>query len=163
MGTLNLNLFNSTWKLALCPILHLQIYIYIYIWGRRCCILILWLTIQTHNTYTSTYTCRIITTTQFFRKICTCHFIWKGCIVRGSWRPNRTAIYWPSLLWPSAFLSRFPGLLNRRLGGPALCWVLAFSTISCLQNWSGFQTLWSPKHSLNFLCTVLYNSSTPTP
>ena len=45
----------------------------------------------------------------------------KGLCVRGSWRPNRTATYWPPLLWPSALLSRSPGLPNR---GPALCWVL---------------------------------------
>ena len=38
-----------------------------------------------------------------------------------------------SLSWPSAFLSRSPGLLNRRLGSPALCWVQAFSTTSCHQ------------------------------
>ena len=54
--------------------------------------------------------------------------------MRGSWRPNRTAIYWPPLLWPSALcLSRSPGLLvNRRPGGP-LCWVWAFSSASCHQ------------------------------
>ena len=57
------------------------------------------------------------------------------------------------LLWPSAFLSRSPGLLKRRPGGPALCWLLAFSTTSCVQN------LRSPNW-LNFLCTELYNSST---
>ena len=115
----------------------------------------------------------------------------KGLCVRGSWRPDRTATYWPPLLWPSAFLSRFPELLNRGPRGPAslgagflyrilsptglipncncsirglrahsagcwlslphlnsnssdpqlinqgpevsLCWVLAFSTASCLQ------------------------------
>ena len=35
--------------------------------------------------------------------------------MRGSWRPNKTAIYCPPLLWPSAVcLSRSPGLLNRR-------------------------------------------------
>ena len=44
--------------------------------------------------------------------------------MRGSWRPNRTATYWPPLLWPSASLFRSPGLLNRRPGGPALYWVL---------------------------------------
>ena len=44
----------------------------------------------------------------------------KGLCVRGSWRPNR-----PPLLWPSAFLSRSPGLL-------------AFSTASC------HQRVWSP-------------------
>ena len=53
--------------------------------------------------------------------------------MRGSWRPNRTATYWPQLLWPSAFLSRSPGLLNWRPGGPAFCWVLAFSSTTCLQ------------------------------
>ena len=54
-------------------------------------------------------------------------------MVRGSWRPNRTAIYWPPLLWPSALcLSRSPGLLNRRPRGP-LCWMRAFSTASCHQ------------------------------
>ena len=40
--------------------------------------------------------------------------------MRGSWRPNRTATYWPPLLWPSAFLFRSPVLLNRRPGGPTL-------------------------------------------
>ena len=63
----------------------------------------------------------------------------KGWCVRGSWRPNRTAIYWPPLLWPSALcLSRSPGLFNRRPGGPAFCLVLAFSTTSC------HQWVWSP-------------------
>ena len=44
--------------------------------------------------------------------------------VRGSWRLNRTATYWPPLLWPSALcLSRSPGLLNRRPEGSAFCWL----------------------------------------
>ena len=51
--------------------------------------------------------------------------------MRGSWRPNRTAIYWPPLLWLSALcLSRSPGLLNRRSRGPAFCWGLSFYTTS---------------------------------
>ena len=59
--------------------------------------------------------------------------------MRRSWRPNRTAIYWPPLLWPPALcLSRSPGLLNRRPGGPAFCWVLAFFTTSC------HHRVWSP-------------------
>ena len=70
--------------------------------------------------------------------------------MRGSWRPNRTATYWPPLLAITAFLSRSPGLLNREPGGPA----------------SSLQFIWSPTHLipnwLNFLCTELYNSSTPT-
>ena len=43
----------------------------------------------------------------------------KGLCVRWTCRPNRTATYWPQLYWPSAFLSRSPGLLNRGPGGPA--------------------------------------------
>ena len=89
----------------------------------------------------------------------------------------------PTLLAITFFLSRSPGQLNRGPGGPAslghlpqssifsptgliskllnrwregsLCWVLAFSTASCLQ------LVWS-LYWLNFLCTALNNSSTPT-
>ena len=57
--------------------------------------------------------------------------------MRGSWRPNRTATYWPQLLWPSAFFSRSPRLLNRGPGAQPL-WVLVFSTASYLQ------LVWSP-------------------
>ena len=61
--------------------------------------------------------------------------------VRGSWRPNKTAIYWPPLLWPSTLcLSHSPGLLNRRPRGSALCWMLAFFTASFQQ------LLWTPTH-----------------
>ena len=83
-----------------------------------------------------TYTCRIHfdaiikTSEDFFKKIYLSLYL-KGLCVRGSWRPNRTATYWPPLLWPSALcLSRSPGLLTRRPGGSAFCWVLAFSTTS---------------------------------
>ena len=106
----------------------------------------------------------------------------KGLSVRGNWRPNRTATYWLPLLWPSAFRSRSPGLLNRGPGAQPL-WVLIFSTASYLQlvwspncsiggmrapsagcwlylphlfsNWSGLQTNWLP------VFTEVYNSSTP--
>ena len=100
-------------------------------------------------------------------------------MVRGSWRPNRTAIYWPPLLWPSALsLFRSPGLLNRRPRGLALCWMMAFFTTSYHQlvskttsevprapsAWRGF-----PYHISSLTPTVwllvlteLYNSSTPT-
>ena len=62
--------------------------------------------------------------------------------MRGSWRPNRTTIYWPPLLWPSALcLSRSPGQLNRRPMGPALYWMMAFFTASYQQ------LLWSPTQS----------------
>ena len=58
--------------------------------------------------------------------------------VRGSWRQNRTAIYWPPLLWPSAlYLSRSPDAQPEAWG---LSFLLAFSTTSCL--W----LLWSPTH-----------------
>ena len=68
----------------------------------------------------------------------------QGFTVRGSWRQNRTAIYWPPLLWPSALcLSHSPGLLNRRPRGSAFCWVLAFSTTSCHQRVS--KTTGGPK------------------
>ena len=59
----------------------------------------------------------------------------------------------PTLLAITAFLSRSLGLLNRRPGGPALCWVL-FS----LQH--HFSNSLISKNYLNFLCTELYNSST---
>ena len=67
--------------------------------------------------------------------------------MRGSWRPNRTATYWPpTLMTITAFLSHSPGLLN---WGPSLsgCW---FSLPHLISNW------------LNFLCTELYNCLTPT-
>ena len=64
----------------------------------------------------------------------------QGLRVRGSWRPNITAIFWPPLLWPSALcLSRSPGLLNQRPRGP-LCWVMAFFTASYQH------LLWTPIH-----------------
>ena len=59
----------------------------------------------------------------------------------------------PPLLWPSAFLSRSPGLFYRGPGA-RLLWVL-FS----LQH--HFPTHWSPNW-LNFLCPELFNCSTPT-
>ena len=50
----------------------------------------------------------------------------------------------PPLLWPSALrLSRSPGLLNRRPGGPAFYWVLA-SLPHLVSNSSGLQTNWLP-------------------
>ena len=100
--------------------------------------------------------------------------------VRGSWRPNRTAIYWPPLLWPLTLcLSRSPGLLNQRPRGSAFCWVLAFSTTSCHQQVSKttggpegsegpFDLVWFFPYHISSLTptltvlTELYNSSTPT-
>ena len=56
-----------------------------------------------------------------------------------------------SILSPTLLI---PKLINRQPEG-SLCLVLAFSSTSCLQR------VWSPNW-LNFLCTHLYNSSTPT-
>ena len=58
--------------------------------------------------------------------------------MRGSWRPNITAIFWPPLLWPSTLcLSRSPGLLNRRPRGPH-CWL---SLPHLISNFSGAQLI----------------------
>ena len=66
--------------------------------------------------------------------------------MRGSWRPNRTAIYWPPLLWPSALcLSHSPGLLNRRPRGP-LCWL---SLTHLISNCSGPQLIRGSKGPLH--------------
>ena len=120
----------------------------------------------------------------FFRKICTSHFIVrvrKGLIrvllweAVGDW--TKTAIYWPPLLWPSALcLSRFPGLLNRRPRG-TLCWL---SLPHLISNFSGPQLIRGPKGPIGLVwislphlfsnsnrsltvLTELYNSSTATP
>ena len=61
------------------------------------------------------------------------------CVWEGVGDRTKSAIYWSPLLWPSALcLSRFPGLLNRRPRGPALCWMMAFFTASY------HQRVWSP-------------------
>ena len=78
----------------------------------------------------------IITTSQYFRKIYLSLYL-KGLCVRRSWRPNRTTTHWPPLLWPSAFLSYSPGLLNRGPGAQPL-WGQVFSTASY------HQLVWSP-------------------
>ena len=85
------------------------------------------------------------------RKICTSHSIWKVACVRGSWRPNRTATYWPPLLWPSALcLSCPPGLLNRRPGGQLSAGCCSLYRI---RSPTGLQTNWLP------VFTELYNIS----
>ena len=114
--------------------------------------------------YTNTYACRIITmtqkrrATQFFRKIYLSLYlkgferVTKGFTVRESWRPNRTATYWPPFLWP--YQHFFQVLLGCLTGGPASMGHVPhssiFSPIGLISNW------------LSFLCTELYNCSTPT-
>ena len=67
---------------------------------------------------------------------------------------KKTATYWPPLLWPSAFLSRSPGMLNRGPRAQPLWDMLSFQHL--LSNSS------DPQNWLNFLGTKLYNSSTST-
>ena len=70
----------------------------------------------------------IKTQEDFFNKILTSHFICKGSKrvtqglrVRGSWRPNRTEIFWPPLFWPSTLcLSRSPDAQPEALGSTLL-------------------------------------------
>ena len=83
----------------------------------------------------------------------------QGLLVRGCWRPNRTEIFWPPLLWPSTLcLSRFL-MLNQRPWGP-LCWVLAFFTASYQH------LLWTPTHqglkAPSAWCGFPYHISSPT-
>ena len=67
--------------------------------------------------------------------------------MRGSWRLNKTATYWPpphnSISFPFSWAAQ-PGDWGPSLSG---CW---FSLPHLISNW------------LNFLCTELYNSSAPT-
>ena len=82
--------------------------------------------------------------------------------MRRSWRPNRTAIFWPQLLWPSALcLSRSPGLLNRKPGG-SLCWL---SLLHLISNFSRPQLIRGSKgpFSLAWLSLPHLVSITPTP
>ena len=74
-----------------------------------------------------------------FSKKCTSHFICNVCVWEGVGDWTKTAIYWPSLLWPSALcLSLSPGLLNRRPG--ALSAGCGLSLPHLITNWSGPQT-----------------------
>ena len=87
---------------------------------ERCCIAM-------YYNYTLIHAEYILTREDFFQKMYLSLYL-KGLVcVRGSWRPNRTAIYWPPLLWPSGLcLSRSLGLLNR--GGaeaPSAGWWLS--------------------------------------
>ena len=99
----------------------------------------------------------------------------KGLCVRGSWRPNRTATYWPhsighnrvsfSFSWAAqldaGFLNRIlsptcliPNWLIGGLRAPSAGWWLSLPHL--VSNSSGLQTAWLP------VFTELYNSSSST-
>ena len=112
---------------------------------NTCCIVICWFMQKyTYIYWIHTYA-MIKTQEDFFRNNIYLSLYckgWKrvtqGLRVRGSCRPNITAIFWPPLLWPSTLcLSRSPERLNRRPRG-RLCWMMAFFTASYQQ------LLWSP-------------------
>ena len=89
--------------------------------------------------------------TQFFRKIYLSLYL-KGLCVRGSWRPNRTATYWPPLLWAAQ-----PGAWGPSLYG---CW---FSLPHLISNSSDPQLtdfLSSPGLYNNLTSTLLTASVT---
>ena len=100
----------------------------------------------------------------------------EGLCVKGSWRPNRTVTYWPLLLWPSAFLSHSPRLLNRGPGSPASLGAgflyRILSPTRLIPNWligslrAPFAGCWLSlpqlvSNCLNILCTKLYNCPRP--
>ena len=80
--------------------------------------------------------------TQFFRKI-HLSLYFKGLCVRGSWRLNRTATYWPPLITSVSF--SFSWAAQPEGWGPTLLGV-GFSLPHLITNW------------LNFLCTFLWAS-----
>ena len=110
----------------------------------------------------------------------------QGLRVRGSWRPNRSAIYWPPILMAVCVVSS-PGLFNRRPRGSALCWMMAFFIASYHQlvsknsiggpegpfgrvfsTTSYQQLLWTPTQSgapraLSAWCGFPYHISSLTP
>ena len=66
----------------------------------------------------------------------------KGLCVRGSWRPNRTATYWPRLLWPSVLCG---------------CWLLSLPQL--VSKLSGLQTGLSPTGPVSKLTDFLSSPS----
>ena len=105
--------------------------------------------------------------------------IWTRVAVSNSCDDNHYTTGTSTLLAITAFLSRSPGLLNRGPGGPASLGHVPqssiFSPTATAQSGAWGATLLgagflyrilSPNHLisnwLNFLCTELYNSSTPT-
>ena len=149
----------------------LQNYVVFNFYVSLCCILIC-RCMHNHNDDT------IKTSDTVLRKIYLSLYL-KGLCVRGSWRPNRTATYWPPhSIGHQRFFPVLPGCSTGGPGGQlsAGCCFL-YSIISpsllipklyrgsreplLLGCWLSLPHLVS-KNSLNFLCTELYNSSTPT-
>ena len=117
------------------------------------------ITIQTHNTYTSTYACRTQRHNEDerhspFRKKYTYHFIWKTCVWEGVRDRTELQHIDPHSYGHQRF---FPVLLISSNGGMGLslsgCW---FSLLHLISNCSGLQTNWLT------VFTELYNSSSPT-
>ena len=96
--------------------------------------------------------------------------------MRGSWRLNRTATYWPpTLMAITVFLSCSPELLNQGPGGPAsqghVPHSSIFSPTGLISNWSELQLLnrgswWPPLLGADFLYCILsstdWTSCAPT-
>ena len=89
----------------------------------------------------------IKTQEDFFKQICTSHFICngskkvtQGVCVRGSWRRTETVIFWPHSYGRQRSVFLVLLMFNRRPRGP-LCWVLAFFTASYQQlHWTPTQS-----------------------
>ena len=95
--------------------------------------------------------------TQFLEKY-TFHFI-ERLGVRGSWRQNRTATYWPPLYWPKPrFFPVLLGCSTGDLGAQPLWDMFSFPHLVC--NWNGLQTAqsgvwWLPLLGAGFLYRIL--------
>ena len=99
--------------------------------------------------------------THFFRKTyLSLYSKWlrKSYVWEVSWTLNKAATLWPPvLLATAALLSRSAGLLNRGLGGPALCWDLVLTPRTATTD----SKLWLQLTPTS-RCTGLYNCLTPT-
>ena len=125
------------------------------------------------------------TSEEFFRKICTSHFICKGskglfkvCVWEGVEDRTETAIFWTSLLWPSRCVFLVLLMLNRRSRGHSAGWW--FSLWHLISIFSGPQLIRAQKPLRPDVAfpttfrlqlsgtpgssnsTELYNRSTPT-
>ena len=107
--------------------------------------------LYSHDHYTYTYTCRNNNDerTQFFRKIYLSLY-WKGCVCEGVGDWTELQHIDPHSYSHNSVSFLFSWAAQLGAWGPSLsagCW---FSLPHLISNW------------LNFLCTKLYHSSTPT-